>query len=99
MFYPFIQNNSGGHFCINEKVSELVVIEALSADSANIIAEKEIGIYFDGVKKEKDCPCCGSRWYRTRESEGYRSPEELLSFFNYKPEEARIHYLDYSALK
>lgn len=58
-YFEFNQNNSGGSFgppAIN------VIIEATDAEQANEIAENE-GIYFDGCANDRDCPCCGDRWY------------------------------------
>ena len=63
MFYTFRQNNSGGCWDIDQHVSHIVVIEAESLDLALDTAEA-IGIYFDGVDNERDCPCCGDRWSR-----------------------------------
>jgi hypothetical protein len=62
MFYTFQQNNSGGRFERTEELDVYVVIEAESAEDANFRAEG-LGIYFDGVDKDIDCPCCGDRWY------------------------------------
>ena len=64
MWFEFHQNNSGGHFVINEDkgIGPRVWIEADSANLANDIAFG-IGIYFDGVEKGLDCPCCGDRWH------------------------------------
>jgi hypothetical protein len=60
-FYCFRQNNSGGQF-----IGDVVInIEADSAEEANEIA-LDNGIYFDGVEEDKDCECCGDRWYRVR---------------------------------
>ncbi|WP_420492620.1 DUF7296 family protein [Paenibacillus larvae] len=38
-------------------------MEADTAEQANAKAET-IGIYFDGVDKGIDCPCCGDSWVR-----------------------------------
>ena len=27
------------------------------------LAQKYAGVYFDGVRKGRDCDCCGDRWY------------------------------------
>jgi hypothetical protein len=62
-FYEFDQNNSGGHFVVDDKLCHRIYIEAESADEANFKAE-ELGCYFDGVG---DCSCCGDRWYRVCE--------------------------------
>lgn len=77
-FYTFRQNNSGGHFTINDEVAEVVIIEAYDAIDANRRAER-IGIYFDGVDNGRDCDCCGDRWYKQyeydRKDEGTETPE------------------------
>lgn len=61
-FYMFDQNNSGGHFTVNEKLCHRLIIEANDKNEAIAIAE-ELGVYFDGVEKSWDCSCCGDRWY------------------------------------
>lgn len=66
--YLFSQNNSGGYFVIDDKLCPRVYIKAVSAEEANKKAE-EIGIYFDGVAKDIDCPCCGDRWYPVSEND------------------------------
>lgn len=68
-FYEFRQNNSGGSFDIGNGLGRVVWIEALSADDANNRAEA-VGIYFDGCEKQRDCECCGDRWYRASEHDG-----------------------------
>lgn len=62
MFYTYNQNNSGGRFHIDDRVAEHVIIEAYSSTHADSLAES-IGIYFDGVRMNQDCRCCGDRWY------------------------------------
>ena len=62
MFFHFNQNNSGGFFDIDDNVRQCVIIEADNADHANDIA-REIGIYFNGISRGRDCECCGDRWY------------------------------------
>lgn len=73
MFYTFKQNNSGGTFVMNERVAHFVIIEADSVREANEKAES-IGIYFNGVDDNIDCPCCGDRWYPTYENEVNKAP-------------------------
>jgi len=74
MFYTFRQNNSGGEYDINDKVNEIVIVEADSAAEANLKAEW-IGLYFDGVDNDLDCECCGDRWDAIcEESEGFDVP-------------------------
>lgn len=74
MFYTYRQNNSGGSFKTTKKIKHFVIIEADSAKEANEKAE-HIGIYFDGVEKELDCPCCGDRWHKVIEEDGTEKPE------------------------
>ena len=63
-WFEFSQNNSGGSFNYDgiAGISHRVFIEAESADDANAHA-LYIGIYFDGCSEDKDCSCCGDRWY------------------------------------
>lgn len=66
-FYTFRQNNSGGSFTFDDKLTVLVVVEANSAAEAND-KFKRIGGYFNGVDDNgPDCPCCGDRWHRAYE--------------------------------
>ncbi|MCI4129405.1 DUF7296 family protein [Bacillus haynesii] len=60
-FYNYDQNNSGGYFEVNEKVCHRLFIEADSREEADDIAES-LGVYWDGIEKGLDCPCCGDRW-------------------------------------
>lgn len=76
MFYYFSQNNSGGGF---DSIGYGVIIEADSANHANERAE-EIGIYFDGCETDRDCPCCGNRWYRVDSSDGTERPSVYGQF-------------------
>ena len=64
-WFKYDQNNSGGHFRVNDDVSIFVLIQAASFDEANAKAE-EVGIYFDGCATNRDCDCCGDRWYESR---------------------------------
>ncbi len=61
-YYDFSQNNSGGTFANDENVAENVIIAARNKDEANSRAES-VGIYFNGCDDERDCECCGDRWY------------------------------------
>lgn len=87
MFYTYIQNNSGGYFKITKKIKHYVIIEADSAKEANEKAE-HIGIYFEGVKKDRDCPCCGDRWHKVLEKGGTKKPkiygDNVLSYFAFR---------------
>lgn len=72
-YYGFSQNNSGGEFEIDDKVTINVWVEANNAREANAKAE-EIGIYFDGVNSEMDCECCGDRWSVVIETDAQEFP-------------------------
>ncbi|MCA0117412.1 hypothetical protein [Bacillus sp. RSS_NA_20] len=61
-FYEYTQNNSGGHFEVNDKVCHRLFIEAENLAEADSIAES-LGVYFNGVTDGVDCGCCGDRWY------------------------------------
>jgi hypothetical protein len=92
MFYEFSQNNSGGTFVVNDKLDEMVIIEAESPVEANRRAEL-IGVYFDG---DGDCRCCGNRWSSVWEDEkGTEVPsyyDEPIDLTEYR--KAIIHYAD-----
>lgn len=99
-FFTFNQNNSGGRFVVDksEGICECVIIEAKNAEQANEIAEK-IGIYFNGVDNDRDCPCCGDRWYDVDDRDGKDEP----SFYGDPISKATaslfvdnvfVHYLD-----
>lgn len=106
MFYTFNQNNSGGSFDFDDErgITQYVIIEADNLDEALTIAES-IGLYFDGVENDLDCPCCGDRWYKPW---GADSPDEVPTLYGkpaeeYKPyrwreiskgKDIAIHYKD-----
>ena len=73
MFFKFEQNNSAGYFCIDDKrgMGPVVWVEAKNPKEANKRA-LDIGIYFDGVRKQMDCECCGDRWYKQWEEPGFK---------------------------
>jgi hypothetical protein len=67
-YFHYRQNNAGGMFVVNDKVSKHVILEATSAEHANMLAE-HIGMDFnDG------CPCCGERWSEVWEHEKEDTP-------------------------
>ena len=74
-FYKYRQNNSGGHFHIEDEdgIGPRVWIEAVDASHADDLA-RSIGIYFNGVRDGMDCGCCGNRWSETW-GDGSVSPE------------------------
>ncbi len=63
------QNNTGGilqpvYGCENSKIVHMVGSYHigdfnLATKERNIIPKE---VYFDGVEKDLDCPCCGDRW-------------------------------------
>jgi hypothetical protein len=55
-FYEFSQNNSGGHFDVDENVCHRVIIEATSERHAKSILEPFI------EDQSSSCSCCGERW-------------------------------------
>lgn len=55
-FYEFNQNNSGGHFDVDENVCHLVIIEAMDEKHAVALFEPMI------ENQSGSCPCCGDRW-------------------------------------
>lgn len=97
-YYSFSQNNSGGSFTIDKErgLTVEVVVEANSPEEANDRFE-EIGGYFDGVDDDRDCDCCGDRWYRTEEWKASDTIPEVKNK-SYKwaneGEEICVHYAD-----
>ena len=63
-FYCFEQNNSGGQFHVDKNLCPRVFIEAEDHFEANQIGIG-LGMYFDGVRNNIDCECCGDRWHPT----------------------------------
>lgn len=70
MFYTYGQNNSGGIF---RPPANYVIIEANSPSDSDYIAEFH-GLYFDGCDNNRDCSCCGDRWYRASDYDAYTEP-------------------------
>lgn len=62
-WYKYDQNNSGGFFIRNDRVAHTVLVQAANNRIADLVAQ-DIGIYFDGCSNDRDCYCCGDRWYR-----------------------------------
>lgn len=93
-FYTFTQNNSGGHYHRDDKVTQHVIIEADTSFLANKKAE-EIGIYFNGCEDLTDCPCCGDRWYKTDE----RDADEKPSVYGVNITDDEIYELDWMRTK
>jgi hypothetical protein len=97
-FYQYRQNNSGGSFEVNDKLTVTVWIEARCVEEANNTFQS-LGGYFDGCEKGWDCECCGDRWYPVDEGDCYETlPEIELSTSEYLGAPAGsqtvVHYLD-----
>ena len=101
-FYTFSQNNSGGHFDTDrdDGIAVYTIFEANSAVEANARAQAA-GIYFNGCDDERDCPCCGDRWYETDEFEACEHPsvfgqpvEDYWTSQVWTKDEVCVHYLD-----
>ena len=103
-FYEYNQNNSRGSFDFDETagLTHVVLIEAESSAQADERA-RALGIYFDGVAKGRDCPCCGNRWGKAW-VEGTDAPmyygqpvaEAAAKWGTWMPEgkEICVHYLN-----
>lgn len=72
-FYHYRQNNSGGSFVVTESLTTNVIIEAENAHMADAKLEW-LGGYFNGCDNDRDCPCCGDRWYPAYDNEGADEP-------------------------
>jgi len=72
VFYRFMQNNSGGAYL----GPQVMFVEADSTEEAEALAQGA-GVYFDGVAAEKDCDCCGDRWFR--DPDGFATEAEALA--------------------
>jgi hypothetical protein len=68
VYYEYDQNNSGGSFIQDDKVTHRVFVECDNSVDAKWWASK-LGIYFDGVADGIDCPCCGDRRYEANRVE------------------------------
>lgn len=75
-WFEFDQNNSGGHFDVDDKVCHRLFIEAESFNDAVEKAE-ELGCYWDGIDKGIDCSCCGNRWSKWDDE-----PVDIEPYFN-----------------
>jgi hypothetical protein len=98
MFYCFVQNNSGGRFISDHRwgISQYVIVEGIDCEDI-IERARSIGLYFNGCKDGRDCPCCGDRWITPWEEELVSVPEiygENVSDGRYDEAEGYIHYLD-----
>ena len=75
-YFSYRQNNSGGDFIVDEDdlIATYVIIQATDGEDANRRAIAH-GLYFDGIRKGRDCECCGDRWHEVwRDEEGMEEP-------------------------
>lgn len=92
-WWHFNQNNSGGHFVVDENVSHHVFIQASTAAEAIAVGEK----FFDN---SDSCPCCGDRWSCwVDDSDGAVMPmiydQPYTEYVdNFMKDWARLHYFD-----
>ena len=56
--------------------SQELIVEASSVEEAEARAVAA-GVYFDGVAAERDCECCGDRWFR--DPDAFASREEAIA--------------------
>lgn len=91
-FYTYSQNNSGGGFDHDPGagIGYEVIVEAESSEDANDRAEM-IGLYFNGCAYERDCPCCGDRWYEASDWDVSDTVPETRGGWGLP---SYIHYLD-----
>lgn len=101
-WYEWTQNNSGGSFDVDDKITHRLFIEAETKDEAEAKAES-IGVYYDGCQSGMDCECCGDRWYEGHELElpyysGAETVEEAAQYladkYGWCSPDARIFYKD-----
>jgi hypothetical protein len=84
-FFHYRQNNSGGDFVgpIN------VFVQADTTEQSDAIAIQN-GIYFDGCREGRDCPCCGDRWSRAWGSDSADESDIAYAIRTYGRGEVRI---------
>lgn len=74
-FYVFRQNNSGGDFI----GPQYVIVGAVSPEQAEELAVCYGDVYFNGVNKGIDCPCCGDRWWPLYGNDGFENLDDAVS--------------------
>ena len=95
LWFHFRQNNSGGHFIVDEMVSEDVLIQARNATEAVTRADS----IFES--RSDFCACCGERWSTSfvDDDDGnpvpsiYGEPIDTMEPGWFR-KEARLHYFD-----
>jgi hypothetical protein len=97
-FFIWNQNNSGGHFVVDDNLTWRVVIEADTYKQAEYKA-LNLGIYYNGCDDGRDCSCCGDRWYNGSEldTENQTLVEYLQEYadeYGWESPSVIIHYAD-----
>lgn len=95
LFFEFDQNNTGGSFDIDDRrgIGPHVWIEANTVKHATELAER-LGLYWDGVENDRDCPCCGDRWYRPSHNGGQASLKVSAEWDFYWHDTVYVHRPD-----
>jgi len=92
MFYEFSQNNSGGSFVVNKKLTHRLFVEADSVEEACVFA-KSLGCYWNGVDEGLDCDCCGDRWHKPWDDDGVTYPYEWSKGIVFNSVEEHAQYV------
>lgn len=92
-WFEYTQNNSGGSFVEDDKLCHRLFIEAKYATEAEFIATG-MGVYFNGCEDDRDCSCCGDRWYRVDDSDALDFPIEFGGIVMNNIEEYAQHLAD-----
>lgn len=92
-WWSWYQNNSGGHWDVDEDVAHHVFVQA--PDEATALARFE----YITRNQSSSCECCGSRWSLPDESMTdepmiYGTPLFEYETFWHEPQQARLHYID-----
>ena len=95
-WFLFHQNNSGGHFIVNESVAHDVFVQATTAAEA-VRRAGEIGL----DPYESYCSCCGTRWSLdyVEDSDGTNQPMKYGKLYSetakgWFKDEGRLHFID-----
>jgi hypothetical protein len=100
-FFMWSQNNSGGHFHVDEDLTWRVVIQADTYGEAEYKA-LNLGVYYNGCDDDRDCSCCGDRWYEGQELGDDQLKDDTLvehlqkyaDEYGWEDPSIIIHYLD-----
>lgn len=78
-WYKYTQNNSGGYYDVNDKVSKWVFIERE--------LESQADEFFSRLTCDAspDCACCGARWYGLDDELEFPFVE-FVDVYTYKPD-------------